>query len=254
MTDADTSVWEIVPADFESPSAVSRCLALLSSEERTRHDAFMFERDRHLFRTAHAMTRVVLGRVLSRPPESLAFSSGPWGRPELAGLGEPPPLRFNLSHTPGLAALVVTRCIDCGIDVERHDRSVDPLRLSTMVMTPAERARLQALPPAAARSRFFEIWTLKEAYMKARGMGFSLPPQSFSIEPDRLAGKAGAPVDVCPEGVADPAAPAGPWWFWHWSPTPHHFGSVALRGRPARLSFNRFDHLTDLGFDVGHGR
>ena len=243
MTDTDASVWEVCPADFESPSAVRDGLALLSSEERARHDAFVFDADRHLFLTAHAMLRAVLGRQLSRPPESLAFAPGPWGRPELVGLGEPPPLRFNLSHTHGRVALVVTRRMDCGVDVERHDRSVDPIRLSDLVMTRAERHRLHTLSPAAAQARFFKIWTLKEAYMKARGMGFSLSPQSFSIEPDDLDGRAGAYIDVCPEVGRQVGNGHGRWWFGHWSPSPLHCGSVALREEPIRLSFNRLTHL-----------
>ncbi|ACY16865.1 4'-phosphopantetheinyl transferase family protein [Haliangium ochraceum] len=230
-SDARVDIWEVAPEAL-TPAQRERCLTLLDDAERERHARFVFERDRVLYRVAHAMVREVLGRYLGGA--ALRFAAGPWGRPELAG-AEPAPLRFNLSHTHGLAALVITRSADCGVDVEAVDRIRDPLALADSVFAPAERAALRAEAPARQNERFFAYWTLKEAYIKARGMGLSLPLEQFAFT---LAGAAdagaadagdgyqGARIEFAP-GFEDPG---GPWWFRRWHSSPRHRGAVAVRG------------------------
>jgi 4'-phosphopantetheinyl transferase len=160
----------------------ARCLAMLSPAERDQQARFRFEQDRRSYLTAHALTRSVLARLLGVEPSELGFELGAHGRPELAAPSRQPPLRFNLSHTRGLVACAVALEADVGVDVEHLERSVEIDSLAARVFSDAERAGLAKLTGAAKRRRFFELWTLKEAYIKAVGVGLSLPLQEISLE------------------------------------------------------------------------
>jgi 4'-phosphopantetheinyl transferase len=128
--------------------------------------------------------RTTLSRYADVDPRRWRFRTGPQGKPEIAGPAGAPPLRFNLSHTRGLVACVVTLGLDAGVDVERTARHLrDPLALARHGFAPAERAALTRLAGRARRELFFDIWTLKEAYVKARGAGFlALPARKLAYE------------------------------------------------------------------------
>lgn len=165
------------PRNLKDPGVLRSYLGLLSDDERARHDRFRFERDRHHFLVAHALVRTTLARVTGRTPESLTFTIGERGRPELDPVEGEEPVRFNLSHTLGLVAVAVTRERDVGVDVERL-RDVN-LGVADKHFAPPEVASLKALDATEQESRFFSYWTLKEAYIKARGMGLALPLDGF---------------------------------------------------------------------------
>ena len=179
------------------PGQVRDLLAMLSRAERARHGRLYFEHARKSYLVAHALTRAVLGRLLGVAPEALRFESGPRGRPELAPHGSRPRLRFNLSHTRGLSACAVALETDVGVDVEHAGRAVAIEQLAARVCSVNEQVGLHAVPPRDMRRRFFELWTLKEAYLKAVGHGLTLPPRAVGLElepaPPRL--QLGAPID-----------------------------------------------------------
>jgi 4'-phosphopantetheinyl transferase len=91
-------------------------------------------------------------------------------------------LRFNLSHTAGLVACAVALDRDVGVDVEHLWPPTFDIGLARHHFAPAEVAGLEALPPEARRARFFALWTLKEAYIKARGLGLALPLERFAFD------------------------------------------------------------------------
>jgi 4'-phosphopantetheinyl transferase len=158
-----------------------RCQALLSEEELTRHARFRFEQDQDSFLVAHALTRTMLADALGVGASELQFEQGKNGRPELARPATAPRLRFNLSHTRGLVACGLALELDIGVDVEHRDRRVEIDTLSQRVFSDSERHGLDALAGDAQRRRFFELWTLKEAYLKATGDGISRELQAISI-------------------------------------------------------------------------
>ncbi len=221
LGDRDVHVWEAPSDPLLEPSAVRECLALLSPAERARHDRFLFERDRHTFRVAHALLRSVLTRYLDVAPAALAFDEGPHGRPEVRSAHGPRPLRFSLSHTTGHVACAVTSRADCGIDVEdleRHGPRVDTDVSSRFSRWEAE--GLDSLPAAARRERFFALWTLKESVLKATGEGLSRPLDSFALDVDTPAGDVLRARDGLEEGE---------WRFWRWRPSARHRAAVAVR-------------------------
>jgi len=186
--------------------AVAHCLTLISDDERTRYARFHFEVDRHSYLAAHALTRSVLAALAGVQPRELHFEEGEYGRPELSAPRLAPPLRFNLSHTRGLVACAVALDQAVGVDVERISRRVEIDQLARSVFSATERAELDELDDEAKRLRFFQLWTLKESYIKAVGRGLSLPLRSISVQFD-----AGRPrrLDFAPPLVDDGAT----WWL-----------------------------------------
>jgi 4'-phosphopantetheinyl transferase len=155
----------------------------LGREERERHARFRFERDRDIYLVAHALLRRMLGRVTGILAESLEFAAGEHGRPEISGPDSARGYRFNLSHTHGLVACGVSRGTDIGVDVEHCERRVELMGVAKHVFSETEVAGLAALSGGAQRARFFDLWTLKEAYIKAIGKGLSAPLRAITFDP-----------------------------------------------------------------------
>ena len=199
----------------------ARQLGLLTPEERTRMARFHFERDRHRYLITRALVRTVLSRYAPIEPEHWTFEPGPHGRP---GITNPHPLaqqlRFNLSHTDGLVVLAVTSGLEVGVDTESMARTA-PLEVADRFFSKREAQALRALPASAQAHRFWELWTFKESYIKARGMGLSLPLSKFSFQLDREPG-----VDISfEEGLDD--SPAR-WRFWQLRPDADHLVALCL--------------------------
>ncbi len=207
--------------EVESVAAADwpRLEALLDDSERARSCRFHFDRDRLSYTAAHALARGLLSAWAGGEPSAWQFAAGPHGKPEVLAPVTAPRLRVNLSHTRGLAAVVVTEEHDVGIDVEWLDRRPASGDLARRFFAPAECAQLEAFPPALADEAFLSIWTLKEAYIKATGKGLAQPLDSFAFTLDPLA------IHFDPGVVEDPTR----WMFRRFRPTPRHLMALALR-------------------------
>ena len=211
----------------------ARCAAVLSADERACMQRFHFEHDRHTYLVAHALVRFALSRYASCAPAAWTFTTNAHGRPEITPGTCARPLRFNLSHTRGLVAVGIALARDVGVDVEHLHQRLFSIDVAAHYFAPAEVSALTALPADAQRDRFFAYWTLKESYIKARGMGLSLPLDQFSFEFD--SGPESGPdrgdnitLAVDPMQQDD----GGAWWFHQRLLTPEHRLAVALRREP----------------------
>lgn len=174
-------VWLAPVTPVYDAAVLVRHEALLNAEERTRWQRFLYPADRQRFLLARAFVRTVLADCLGHgDPAALQFAQTPHGKPELAG-PHAKKLHFNLSHTDGLLALTVSRSHVVGVDVEALGRKVELLALSQRYFAMHEHEELQDLDGAAQRERFFALWTLKEAWLKARGLGLRVPLDDFSF-------------------------------------------------------------------------
>jgi 4'-phosphopantetheinyl transferase len=183
--DADTvHVWVARIAD----APVADLGALLSRDERERAARFVFERDRDQYIVVRGWLRRLLGEYLGGPPRDLAFVAGVHGKPRLADHAD---LHFNVSHSGNVGLLAFSRGREVGVDVERADRRVEIDELARTAFATTERQSLECLDAKARLDRFFEIWTAKEAYIKAVGGGLSIPLKDFAVDvgvaPDRWA-------------------------------------------------------------------
>jgi 4'-phosphopantetheinyl transferase len=135
-------------------------------------------------------------------------------------------MRFSVSHTQGLIACVVTRGRACGVDVERNQVSGDAIAHVSRFFADDERAQLAALPPAARAARFCELWVLKEAYLKATGVGLQRRLNAFWFPTPSPAGT----IEVH-DGERS-AATSDRWRFDLIHPGPRHVLAVAVERGP----------------------
>ena len=192
----DDATWELPPprpalagdevhvwgARLDAPREVVRRLHLtLAPDERERAGRFHFQRDRDHFIVARGLLRAVLGEYLNVGPELLRFEYGAQGKPSLAAVQNQGGLRFNLSHSDGVALFAVARGREVGVDVERVSARVSCDEVAGRFFSPREVAALRALPPLQREAAFFDCWARKEAYIKARGEGLSLPLDAFDV-------------------------------------------------------------------------
>jgi 4'-phosphopantetheinyl transferase len=165
----------------------------LGVDEILKADRFYFRRDRDRFIVAHGILRDILGRYLRIPPESLAFVYSFFGKPSLLLKSGVEPIRFNTSHSHGIALYAITLDRDIGIDLELVRDGLAIGEIATRFFSNQEVSGLFSLPAELRTQGFFACWTRKEAYIKARGEGLSLPLNQFDVsmipgEPAELLG------------------------------------------------------------------
>jgi len=153
----------------------------LSLEDRGRADRFRFESDRRKFCVARASMRLILGRYLKTKAGRLQITTGDYGKPyfadERASLG----LRFNLSHSHQIALIAITRDREVGVDIEYMRPNFVTDEVAGHFFSAAEAEELRALPFEMKTQSFFNCWTRKEAYIKARGEGLYCPLDQFDV-------------------------------------------------------------------------
>lgn len=222
------------PARLFSELSRTDCLAVLSETERERAGRFVLPQAADLFVAAHVLARCVIAQQLGCSPHELTFRLTERGRPELAGDAASSGLRFNLAHTDGLVVCGLAFRAAIGVDVERVNRRVDRLRLAARVCSKPELAGLQALAGAAQRRRFAELWTLKEAYVKATGLGLPGSLRQVSFAADRV-----DPVPVHFESCS--ADHPSQWCMRRLTLASEHCVAIALRaGSSARVSWHEW--------------
>jgi 4'-phosphopantetheinyl transferase len=215
------------------PDAIAAAVATLSDEERAQHGRFHFAEDARDYAAAHALLRTVLSRDGARAPRDWQFGKTPAGKPFLRDADAGGGASFSLSHTRGMVACAVTRDADVGIDVERIDRDVNADGIAMRFFAPAETAALGRVAPELRAHRFFDLWTLKEALVKALGLGLSFPLNRVAFDVDELAA---APA-IAFSGPPD--IPALQWQFELFTPAPGYRAAVAIRrhsGSPLRVT------------------
>jgi 4'-phosphopantetheinyl transferase len=179
-------VWR---ASLDQPEEVlGRLAETLSTDERQRAERFRFPQHRRRFAAGRGILRAILGSCLGVPPEQLLFCYGPHGKPSLQ---REIPLRFNLAHSQDLALCAVTLGREVGVDLEAMRAEVRGEQLADRFFSPREVAALFALPSEARQEAFFTCWSRKEAVLKAKGGGLSIPLDQFAVslapgEPARL--------------------------------------------------------------------
>ena len=176
------NLWLAYPDDLLSDEVAAACKALLSEDELARAARFKFERNGRESMATRALARMALAREHSLQPEAWRFQLNPHGKPFVDSESAPGcRLTFNVSNSPGLVVCFVGEDLDVGVDVEPFSRAGQILEVAPDVFSPQERAQLEALSGAEKSDRAVSLWTLKEAYIKARGMGLAIPLDKFSF-------------------------------------------------------------------------
>jgi 4'-phosphopantetheinyl transferase len=181
LPEAECHLWVVRAPECLSCASREAYESLLTGEERARYLAFRFERHRHLFLVTRALVRTTLSRYASVAPADWRFGAGTHGKPYVCAPELPLSLNFNLSNTAGMVVCAIARDVPLGVDVEDTNRLEDPTAIADRFFSRREVRELRAAPAARQRDRFFAYWTFKEAYVKARGLGLSLPLDQFSV-------------------------------------------------------------------------
>lgn len=222
----EAHIWRIDFLDWQGRE--DQFVSVLSSDETERARRFRLPHDRQRFILRHGLLRAILSGYLGMPSALLRFDYSSYGRPALHTEHHKSSLHFNLSHSHQMAliAVVLDGCV--GIDIERVHTDFDHQRIATQFFSLAEQEQLRDVAPDERARAFFMCWTRKEAYIKALGMGLSIPLAQFdvSLRPDQaariLAARNGLP------GAED-------WRLYHLEPAGDYTAALCLPRRDWRL-------------------
>jgi 4'-phosphopantetheinyl transferase len=214
----------------------------LSPLEMARHERYLVQRKKNEFFLARKFAKTLLGQLLNISPGKIEFKVAESGKPFLWLHGRAAPLRFNISHTAGLIACAFSYDCELGVDVECLADPRD--NLAERFFHPCEVEEYGTLDQAGRARRFCQLWTLKEAYLKATGHGFSVPLNSFWFSFPAENGSEGLEIHFDRHPKIDHAAC---YQFFQGQPSPEHLLAVAVKTRVGV----RFTHQQYLLNDNG---
>jgi 4'-phosphopantetheinyl transferase len=199
LDDGEVHLWRA--SLVRTPDALRQLHATLAPDEAAKAARYHFQKDRDHYVAARGLLRRLLGLYLARAPESVRFSYGAHGKPSLDAAQAAQGLRFNLSHSHELVLYAFTRGRDVGVDLEYMRADFAGEEIAARFFSAREVSMLRSLPAEARTRAFFNCWTRKEAYIKARGEGLSHPLDAFDVslipgEPAALLGTRGDPREL----------------------------------------------------------
>ncbi len=211
----------------------------LSDEELAKADRYRQASDQRLSLVSRALIRFLLSEMTGQSPESIRFSVNAHGKPGLSpefkgSISDD--LCFNLSHSHGMVACAISRCCEVGVDVEDIHRKVN-FSIARRFFSSFEAGGVETAEGEEKKKRFFDIWTLKEAYIKAVGKGLAIPLDSFSFHFQ--------PSDIQISFKKSCQTQSG-WQFFQWRPNPSKIVSVAACSSTP-LVFKRFSCVPFAG-------
>jgi 4'-phosphopantetheinyl transferase len=224
LGDHDLHIWMI---SLDSTIVDSAHRRWLSQDERQRAARFRFRKDASYFAARRVALRHILSSYLDQDPQCLAFELSEKGKPRLAESGSQ--IEFNCSHSANEALLAVTKHVQVGVDIEQVRELANIDELAAHSLSCAESRALQTLTGGEKTAAFFRCWTRKEAFVKARGDGMTLPFNCFDVS--LLPGEPAQVLDV-----RGPAVDSARWTLSNAS-TPFGFiGAVAMKEDLASLA------------------
>ena len=219
---ATVDLWFTFYDDIRDERLLTDYRRLLNEGELAQEKRFYFPKDQHRYLVTRALVRTVLSRYVPVAPADWIFSKTAHGRPEIANDDDiAQTVSFNISHTQGLIVLAVSSGQALGVDTENLRRREITIDVADRFFSPAEVRELHSVPMAAQHERFFHYWTLKESYIKARGLGLSIPLDQFGFFFPRA-----AEVDIrIDEQLGDVASR---WRFWQLRPAADFLAALCV--------------------------
>jgi len=172
-------LWFVEPGRINSVTLLNAYRDLLTDDEHERGACFHFAKHRRDYLITRALVRTVLSRRIGLPPQALRFEVNAYGRPYLR---QRPELSFNLSHTDGMIMLAIAGDGEIGVDIEQLGTRRATQELAEHCFAPREAAALRMVDTSRRDEIFFSYWALKESYVKACGLGLSLPFDGFEFD------------------------------------------------------------------------
>jgi 4'-phosphopantetheinyl transferase len=227
LQDGDVHLWR-VGLDV-SDSALCMLRGMLSGEERQRSERFRFPILQRRFAAGRGALRAILAGYLSIKPERLKFGYSAYGKPFL--LNSPANIQFNLSHSGGLMVAAVCRDWSVGVDIEKEDLRLHPLEIAERYFCDREREAIAKADTSARHRVFLQLWTAKEAILKAASLGLALELSKLEVGL--------APLRVI--ALEDEAKAHGAnWHLIAFRPGDNYSGALAVAGKPSQLEYCDF--------------
>jgi len=172
------NLWYARPKHLPAQATAEDWKNILTAEERARSRAFRFEKHRREYIVTRLLVRNALSHYHPAPPQTWNFRTNRYGKPSVdPDCG----LRFNLSNSSELVVCLMGDEVEVGVDIEPHDRAMEVAKLAREIFSSLELEQIETLSEQEKFNRALSLWTLKESYIKARGLGLSLPLKSFSF-------------------------------------------------------------------------
>jgi 4'-phosphopantetheinyl transferase len=227
LAPGNVHLWS-APLD-QPAAAVDQFHDTLSPDECDRADRFRAGQLRSRFVVGRGVLRAILGRYLAIHARQVSFQYSSLGKPSLAVPCSASGLRFNVSHSHGLALVAVAADRDVGVDVEWYRRVVHMAGMVDRYFSVEERRQWHALPAELQPAAFFRGWTCKEAWLKVTGSGLSVPLDHVSVsldphEPPRVL------------AIQDDCLAAEQWHLDCSEPAPGYVAALAVCGVRARIN------------------
>ena len=219
---AKVDLWFAFYDGIRDERLLADYMRLLTEEERAQQKRFYFEKDRHRHLVTRALVRTVLSKYAPVAAPDWMFSKNQYGRPEIANNDAVArTISFNITHTHGLIILAVTREQAIGVDTENIRVRQPAIEIADRFFSAEEVTELHTIPAHGQHERFFHYWTLKESYIKARGMGLSIPLDRFGFHFPHAA-QVGIKID--PQLNDDAAR----WRFWQLQPSADFLAALCV--------------------------
>jgi len=219
---SEVHVWFCRPLTIQGKSRLSAYKSVLSKQEIEQYHRFHFEKDRHSYLVSHALLRHSLSKYADVCASQWQFSRKEHGKPELVSLPGVENIRFNLTHTGGLSACVVSVNRNCGIDAENIYRKN---KLKAVAKRMFAEEELALLDDKNINQQFYYFWTLREAYVKALGTGLAGSSKAFYFDIDK------GDLSVVMHHKSRQQTGNKNWYFKLYEPTPEHVLAVGFESQ-----------------------
>lgn len=226
----EVHVWFCRPDEITDTVKLDEYHSILSAEESERLEKIHFAKDQHAYLVSHALVKKVLSMYCDVTPEQWLFTTNQHGKPEISPELDCPSIKFNLSHTDGLSACIVSLDNACGVDVENIQRKNKLLPIAERMFAESELETMRGLAGDLMRNKFFDYWTLREAYVKALGTGLSGSSKQFYFDVTEQSDvEKMAEICFVETDKGKDKKPAGFWQFSLLRPSGEHVCAVAIQ-------------------------
>jgi 4'-phosphopantetheinyl transferase len=209
------------------PMLLHRLESTLNADEKERAEKFLVPKARERFIAARGILRELVATYLEIEPEKVEFMYGPQGKPSLSSVHNSK-VCFSVSHSREMGLFAFASDGEVGVDIEQVKPDFRGMEIASHFFSSEEIAALAKLAPELGAEAFFGCWTRKEAYVKARGQGLSIPLRSFTVSfadsKQLLRDETGVAWTCCAlepaPGFAGAVVAAGEDWSlrcWEWS-------------------------------------
>ena len=239
LPDDAVHIWVVNQADLDASALERLALDWLQVAEQKRYQRLIFDHHRRQLLLGKWLTRTCLSEYVDREPAAWEIQTTAHGKPELVSKQLDRPLCFNLSHSGDCMVLAVCRHPQLGVDLENASRERRVGKIADRFFAPTEVNALLALPEARQLERFYDLWTLKEAYIKARGLGLAIALDSFAFS-----FKEG---NISLSEYQMPSGEQLPWQIWQLLTDPPFKLALAVQSvNPGKISELRYFQRTGL--------